>query len=407
MPAGSRYRYGKRLYRVAFRSIDAVGRLLASAARAVRRRPQPAEPQSILVVQLDHIGDAVLSTGMIRTLRERFPRAAIDVLAALWNADVFRGNPALRNVLVSECNWQARQPGRRAYLSEVLRQSRRLRRFGYDLGIDPRGDFLVACLLWLAGIPRRLGWDCGGGDFLLTDVVRWDAARHEAESRLALVEPLGVARNSVRTELFPTWADSYAVRESLASLGECHAPIIVLHVGAGTAAKQWPISHFRQLIERLTRELDGTVILVGAAGERCRVRQLAGATPRVVDWTGRLTLLQLAALAAEADLFIGGDSGPAHVAAAMGTPSVVLFSGTNRAECWRPVGDSVVILRSPVPCSPCHLKQCSVPGHPCMAGILPWEVIEAARSLLPPASSGAAARRELADTTAKRPRRAG
>jgi lipopolysaccharide heptosyltransferase II len=384
VPAGSRYRYSKRRYRILFRLLDRVGSALARVTRANRCPPLAAAPRSILVVQLDHIGDAVLSTGMLRVLHDNYPNAAIDVLAAPWNAEVFRGNPAVRQVLVSERNWQARQPGRRAYFAEVCQQSRRLRRFNYELGIDPRGDFLVACMLWLAGIPRRLGWDCGGGDFLFTDVTRWDGTRHEAASRVALLKPLGVAQSAARPALFPAWADYYAVRESLATISDCRSPIIVLHVGAGTAAKQWPIEYFARLVERLENELEATVILVGAADDQRRAQQLSRWAPRVINWTGRLSLMQLSALLAEADLFIGGDSGPAHVAAAMAAPSVVLFSGTNRADCWRPVGERVIVLRSPVPCSPCHLKSCPVRGHPCMGGTLPWEVFEAARSLLAP-----------------------
>ncbi len=382
VPRGSRYRYTKRRYRAAFRLLDSVGGLLTNFARCFRPAPPREEPRSILIVQLDHVGDAVLTTPVLAALRSRFPDAVIDVLAAPWNAPVFSGNPAVRHVHLSEHNWQARRPAQRAFLAEVVRQGRRLRRFQYDLAIDPRGDFFVVLTLWLAGIPRRLGWACGGGGFLLTDVASWDAARHEFESRRVLLEAIDVAPTGFQPELFPTWADRSAVREMLAEIAGRRSPFVVVHASAGTPAKQWPLEHFSQLVGRLTRELGATVALVGATDDRSRGRWIAHTCPLVVDWTGRLSLLQLASLLDETDVFIGGDSGPAHVAAAMGTPSIVLFSGTNRAECWRPVGDEVVVLREAVPCSPCHLNACPIAGHPCMSGVRPADVMEAVRGVL-------------------------
>jgi len=341
----------------------------------------PPRPRSILIVQLDHIGDAVLSTPMLRAIHTHFPDAAIDVLASQSNREVFEADSHVRRVHVSQRNWLARGAGAQSFLGEAFRLARHIRQLGYDLGIDPRGDFLVALVLWLAGIPRRLGWSCGGGGFLLTDLARWDASRHEAESRRALVEPLGIRNACTQPELFPSWADSYFVRESLASVPELRFPLIVVHVGAGTKAKRWPMNNMAELIERLVRELAGSVILVGDSADQPLGRTLARVCTGAIDWTGSLTLMQMAALLGEVDLFIGTDSGPAHIAAAMGAPTVVLFSGTNRVECWSPIGTDVQVLRRAVPCSPCHLKVCPVAGHPCMTEISPAEVFELARQI--------------------------
>jgi ADP-heptose:LPS heptosyltransferase len=99
------------------------------------------------------------------------------------------------------------------------------------------------------------------------------------------------------------------------------------------------------------------------------------AWPNVVDWTGQLTLIETAALIARADLFIGADSGPAHLAAAVGTPAMVLFSGTNRVEQWRPWGSHVTVLRHETACSPCHRQSCPWADHPCMSRLTPSEVL--------------------------------
>jgi ADP-heptose:LPS heptosyltransferase len=100
----------------------------------------------------------------------------------------------------------------------------------------------------------------------------------------------------------------------------------------------------------------------------------------VENWIGRLSLVELAAVLDRAALMIGADSGPAHMAAAVGTPTVVLFSGTNCQEQWRPPGEHVTVLAHDVPCRPCHQKKtCPVDGHPCMTGITPEQVAEAVR----------------------------
>jgi lipopolysaccharide heptosyltransferase II len=385
LPA-SRYRYAKRRYRALFGIVDRLGSAAGAALEAMRRptTPESLDPKRILVVQLDHIGDAVLTTPLLGSLKQRYPTANLDVLASQANHAIFRSSPHVARVHVSARNWHARRPRDQSWLPEVVRLGRQLRRFDYDWGIDPRGDFLVVLMLWLASIPRRVGWPCGGGAFLLTDVAAWDPSRHELESRRVLLERIGVRVPAAqfRPELAPSWSDLYCVRERLQSILELRTPLVALHIGAGTPAKRWPSTHWSALIATLLDRIDGTIVLLGDVQDSRLGRDLARRCANVVDWTGRLALMQMAAFLREANLFIGCDSGPAHIAAAMGTPSVVLFSGTNRSECWSPAGPMVQVLRNPVSCAPCHRKTCPVPGHPCLSGISPYRVAEIARATL-------------------------
>jgi ADP-heptose:LPS heptosyltransferase len=179
---------------------------------------------------------------------------------------------------------------------------------------------------------------------------------------------------------------------------------IVLHIGAGTPAKRWPPAHWRELLGRLLLEGDYAVALVGGAADQPRAREILGDLPwpNVLDLTGKLKLSRTAALLAEADLFIGADSGPAHVAAALETPVVVLFSGTNHAAQWQPRGRRVVVVRHEVACSPCHRRQCPWAEHPCMTRIAPTQVLSAAREMLtnlaPRAAVPESQRRETQET---------
>jgi ADP-heptose:LPS heptosyltransferase len=136
------------------------------------------------------------------------------------------------------------------------------------------------------------------------------------------------------------------------------------------------VPYWRALLERFLA--DGwRVAVVGGAEDLGVAAQLAP-HDNLGDWTGRLSVTQTTALLERADLFIGADSGPSHLAASVGIPSVVLFSGTNRVAQWRPWSRRTLVLRVAVPCRPCHEKICPLAGHPCMSGIAPDRVHRAA-----------------------------
>ncbi len=423
--ATGRYRYTKWRWRISVGILDAVGSILMAIWRAFRPGRRVDSPRKILVVQLDHMGDAILSTPIFPRLRAAYPDATIDVLASPSNREVFEADPEVDRVHLADRNWFERQPGRRALGSAVWTLGRTLRSGGYDLGIDVRGDILTVFVLALAGIPRRLGWAMGGGGFLLTDVARWVPGRHEVASRIALLDCLGLPddaparvrvhatdRDRVRvaqklrdawpgrpgrgmpwprlgrgspgiatSSAFLSWQDEPNAWDEPDSLhagrfGDS-APLLAIHLGAGAAAKRWPTRHWRDLIARFLE--DGwRVILVGGPDDVAVASAIEGHA-RLRDWTGRLAVTETAALLERADLFIGSDSGPAHLAASASTASVILFSGTNRPGQWRPWSRRALILRQKVACRPCHHKTCPLADHPCMTGLDPDRVYHSAR----------------------------
>jgi ADP-heptose:LPS heptosyltransferase len=423
--ATGRYRYTKWRWRISVRVLDAVGSILMAIWRVFRPARRVDSPRKILVVQLDHMGDAILSTPIFPRLRAAYPGATIEVLASPSNREVFEADPEVDRVHLADRNWFERRPGRRALGSAVWTLGRSLRSQGYDLGIDVRGDILTVFVLALAGIPRRLGWAMGGGGFLLTDVARWVPGRHEVESREALLDRLDLPQDSAtRVRVHATDRDRARVAQKLreawpgrsgrihamaatasgASLGigrtweaawknepnawdepeSLHAgrfgdpaPLLAVHLGAGAAAKRWPTRHWRGLIGRFLE--DGwRVILVGGPDD-VEVASAIEPHPRLRDWSNRLAVTETAALLERADLFIGSDSGPAHIAASASTASVILFSGTNRPRQWRPWSRRALVLRRKVPCRPCHHKSCPLADHPCMTGLDPDRVYRAAR----------------------------
>ncbi len=433
VPVG-RYRYSKWRWRIAVRALDALGALAIRPWRRFHPVPRVDNPRRILLVQLDHLGDAVLTSPMLLRLRAAYPEALIDVLASPSNREVFEADPRIHRVLLASRNWFDRDRGRRAMGSAVWALGRSLRRGRYDLGIDVRGDILTVIVLALAGIPRRVGWAMGGGGFLLTDVADWIPGRHEVSSRLALLGRLGIAaggparvavnvtdRDRIRVArwLREAWEEPRPVTVRTATVlkpirvgrakqtspvsgshrgvsgsaetenprddaewlhagrfGE-PAPLLAAHLGAGTAAKRWPPGHWKALITRFLD--DGWRVVVIGGPEDADAARVLEPHPRLRDWTGRMTVPETTAFLERADLFLGADSGPSHLAACSGTPSVVLFSGTNRLAQWRPWSRRSLVLRHDVPCRPCHHKVCPLADHPCMTGLNPDRVYRAAQ----------------------------
>ncbi len=396
-----RYRYVRLRWRLLFALIDALGWCLLGPARLAERmlrklRP-PATPRSILVVQLDHFGDAVLSTGFLRALGDYYPNASIEVLAAPWNRDILAACPEVDRLHVMQSPRFSRTR-RWAWLVETLRWGWKLRRRRFDLAIDVRGEFPQALILWLCGARRRLGWRSGGGGFLLTDSPLFVQGRHEVDSRRALLETLGakVGDHDVRPSFQPSdaarrwvdeWLDGWPRRSLTAADDRSRSSpkrLVVLHLGAGTPAKRWPSRHWGEVARRLVVAHRCRVVLIGD-GADCRAAQevIAGSDQQgLVDAAGKLNIDRLAALFARAALVVGADSGPAHLAAAVGAPVVALFSGTNDPKQWRPWGESVCVLRHAVACSPCHRQVCPLADHPCMNQLTPEVVLQTVAGML-------------------------
>lgn len=395
-----RYRYSRLRWRVLVNLIDGVGAVLMWFVRFLGG-PQPQKSvDRILIVQLDHLGDAVLTTSMLSGLRRKWPMATIDVLASIANADVFRASNEIQNVHVAERNWFERRSGCWSMLTAAWRLGRRMKMHNYDLGIDVRGDILSIFLLVLARIPRRAGWSMGGGGFWLTDVAQWVPGRHEVRSRMALLEAIQIAHSvdqPVSVKLDFNSSDRIAVEQHLSRLWSPHqwlqacvrgagamgaefstitpliAPLIVVHPGAGTQAKRWPVTYWRRLIDSL-RDAGFFVAMIGSEDDK-PFSGMVRHRPGVIDLTGQLQLTETLALLKRSELFIGVDSGPAHLAAVTGTRSVILFSGTNRPSQWRPWSRQVLGLRHRTKCSPCHQKLCPLADHACMTGMTPEHVL--------------------------------
>ena len=352
---------------------------------------------NILLIRLRLIGDVVFTTPALVALRQRFPQARISYLVERAAEPIVRHNPHLDRVIVAE------RPRGLTRLAYDLRLARELRRLRFDLVVDFHGGPRSAWLTRATGAPRRIGYRLPGRAWAYTIQLPWSRAlvppRHSVQNQWDLLTPLGIAapehgQPSVEMPEDRDAADRVLRRLQAAGI-ENDQPIVVMHASAGNPFRRWPAEHFARVAAELVRHHPSRRIIIssgpsesGAADDiAAAAQQLAGSARERIVRCGEFDLPELRALVGRAALFIGGDSGPLHVASTTDVPVVALFGPTlpERSMPWRSAGaPAIAIDAGPLPCRPCHQRSC-VPGDfRCLTRIAPEQVLAAAERLLAP-----------------------
>jgi lipopolysaccharide heptosyltransferase II len=348
----------------------------------------------ILLVRLRQIGDVVFTTPAIRALRQRFPDAHLTYVVESAAAPVVIHNPHLNEVIV------APRTGGLTGIVDDLALGRRLRAGRYDLALDFHGGPRASLLTWLSGAPTRIGYQIIGRSWMYTQRVarpRRLRSRHSVENQWDLLQVLDISppdRTRFPVEMPVEEAASRTVANRLALAGVTPADrVVVLHVSAGNPFRRWPIAYFVELVTALARDASNNRIVMTAgpserdAAERVVAaarKQLGDAGASVLS-CGEFSLSELRALLDRAALFIGGDSGPLHIAATTTVPIVGLYGPTLpvRSAPWRSERwTDVAVDAGELPCRPCDQRAC-VPGDfRCLTSIMPDRVFEAAMQAL-------------------------
>jgi lipopolysaccharide heptosyltransferase II len=349
-----------------------------------------AEVRRVLLLRLERIGDLLMVLDAIRDARAAWPAAEIDLAVGSWNAPLARLIPEITSIDVADAPWLSRGAGTMSW-SALIAHARGWRRRQYDLVVNFEPDIRSNGLAWLSGAPRRVGYWSAGGGALLTDALEYAPAAHVSENARVLIasaagrDAAAPSRARITPELEPP-ADATA--RAAERLGPARGPLIGVHVNGGRESKQWHLDRFARVARELAGARGATIVLTGSDADRPMVdvvkRDLANV--RVVDASGGMDVPTLAALLARLDLFITSDTGPMHLAAAMGTPVVALF-GPAQPERYGPRALLERIVRVDLPCSPCgrvRLPPERCRGHvpDCMDGITVSAVLHAANELL-------------------------
>lgn len=367
-------------------ALAAIGKVLGPPKSRATGVPERAR---ILVVRPDHLGDLLMLTPALARLRQAYPRAEIVGLVGPWGVPVLQNNPNLDRLIPWKFPWFDRRPRRSALdpYRSLLGLSTLLRRERFDLALQFRADFWWGALaVRLAGVPEQVGYDVPTVRPFLSHAIPLVHGLHAAEENLRLVEEVGGAGpNPPRLEFYPTPADDRRARELLGP--EDGRPLVALQVGAGAPVKLWPTERLAAVGRALVVKRGVRPVVVGGAGETRLVDEVAekvGAD--AIRLAGATTLGELGAVLQRCALVVGSDSGPLHLAVAVGTPTVHLYGPADPRR-FGPFGDPARhrVIQSSWPCCPCNQLAFSpdeLKLHRCMERIGVAEVLEASLDLL-------------------------
>ena len=387
-----------------------------------RARPATGPPRRVLLFRLERIGDLLMTVDALALLRSRLPEAELRLVVGSWNADLARLIPGIDTVETLDVPWLSRGGARPAPWTLAARVAR-WRRRAFDLALNFEPDIRSNALVGASGAARRIGYASGGGGAFLTDAAAYDKRVHVAVNARRLVEratatnarrlverataTVGTERVSepartpaaapaaAPTPQLRIPAESHASAARLLAGHDRHGPLIGLNPGAGRAVKEWPPERFARTAAALAGSDRATIVLLGSAAERPlgeAVRKRVGNEVPLIDLVGRTPLVDLAAVLARIQVLVTGDTGPMHLAAAVGTPVVGIFGPTDPAR-YAPLVDRSAVVHANLWCRPCHRTRrpparCLHGAPDCLIGVGADDVVAAVRSLLDGAPPG-------------------
>jgi heptosyltransferase-2 len=334
---------------------------------------------SLVVRAPNWVGDAVICLPALRALRRLLPDKHITLVSRPGSADIFIDADFIDEILIYD----------RGGLRSAAKQIREWKRRRFDLAVLFQNAFQAAAIAFLAQVPARIGYDTDRRGFLLThpiSVPGWKNGRHEIFYYLNIVGVLERAlfgKSDFET-VDPEFALSVSEdrKRKARKLVEVHGaqagrPLVLLCPGSvNSRAKRWPPERYAAVAERFD-EIGATVALIGSPDELEVSEEVCARTRRdPLVLTGETSVAEVTALISIADVLITNDTGPAHIGAALGTPTVVIFGPTNPLT-TRPFGPAGVMIRHQPDCAPCMLRDCPI-DHRCMTAITPEEVFDRA-----------------------------
>lgn len=349
----------------------------------------------LLAVRLDNIGDVVMLSPALRALKRAAPKARLTLMVSPAGAAAAELLVEVDEIVVHRALWQdargdmKHDPGREQLLIEELRAPRFDAVFVFTSFSQTPFPAAYAC--YLAGIPIRVAQSREFGGGVLTHWVRpLPDATHQVDRNLHLLTEVGVGLPvaGARTLRLNVTHEAQAQADALLREAGIRGGFVAVAPGATCSARRYPEERYKEVAARL-RQAGHDVVIVGGPKDVQVGQGLAEGLPGVLSLCGRTRLSELAGVLRRARLLIANDSGPMHVGDAMGCPMVILYSGTELEEQWRPRNAPVRLLRRPTACSPCYRFECPY-DRECLA-IAPGDVVAEVLTLL------AETTREVAD----------
>ena len=340
-------------------------------------------PERILVTRTDRLGDLVLSTPVFEALRRRFPDAYIACVTFLENREVIEGNPYLDEVILYD-----KKGSEKGWLGNLIFASKLAKR-RFDVAIHLHPTNRMHLVSWLAKIPVRIGYRKKNG-WALTRTLedrKAEGLKHEAEYNFDLLKFLGIENTQTLVPHFPLKErDRLSLAFLLENLGlDWEKPYAVFNPSASCPSKIWPADRFARLADELQGRHQLQIVLIGSRQDRrFAVKVREHLIRPVFDLSGKLSLGMLGWLLKKAKLLISNDSGPVHVARAVGAPVISIFgrnlSGLSPKR-WGPLGEGGKVIHKEVACPVCLAHNCRI-NFLCLDVVSVEDVLEETRGIL-------------------------
>jgi len=346
--------------------------------RKERQKIDPEAVKKILLIRLRRIGDVAMTTPALVLLRNHFPTASISYIVEAPSSQLLEQHPALDEIITIP-----RHPGNKEFFTLI----QKLRRQHYDVVFDLHGGPRAFLLTLLSGAGLKVGYKIKY-KHIFYNIKRprrpEQGYYHSVENHVNLVKTLGFVSENIPSLTLapPQKQQQQKIADFISDNALDQKKIICLHIGAGNRFRNWGLENLERLLTLLEQELNTVVVLIGAeedgaAAEKLLKRPEAG----VYSLVGKIDLQELQALMYRSALFIGPDSGPMHIAAAVQIPIIAFFGPTLPAH-FAPWKAHAVILEKEFACRPCRQTECIYSDYRCLMNITPEEVYKASLAVL-------------------------
>ena len=336
--------------------------------------PKDFTPKRILVVKLDHLGDVLLATPVFSNLRKAYPNTELQVLTGAWSRVILENHPDVDKVL--EYNSPAFcRSGQPTSFKNALQLFRHLRAEKYDLLVELRGDWRIVLFALLRVAPRRLNRP----SLQIANKLGFSqfSGTHETTRNLDVLARSGIP-TPIQTTTFSVtredgnWASNFLQTHRI----RVEQPFIVIHPGSPILLKRWQPERYAELSDWLITQKHAQILFVGVKDEIPIIRQIQNLMEgKSINIAGKTTITQLASILHKCHVFIGNDSGPMHLAAAVGTQTIGLY-GPSDPKRFGPVGDKCQTIKKKLDCPPCLGATCRFGTDGCMSKIQVEDVIQ-------------------------------
>jgi len=325
--------------------------------------------KKILIVQTAFIGDVILITPLIREVKKLFPYSSIDVLVTPETSTILEHNPNVSALLLFD--------KRKNKFKSFLGTLKEIGKSNYDIAFSPHSSLTTGLLLYITRIPIRVGFGRWLAQKLLTHKIYNIGNYHKIEKNLRLLSPFSNEKYSMQTEIFPTSDMILKATTLLTKISKVCNKVIAIAPGSNWFTKRWPKEYYELLVNKLV-ELNYCIVFIGSKDERNLCEKIMP-NKNSINFAGKLSIIESAAVIKLCDLMICNDSGALHIANAMQTDVMAFFGPTVKSIGYYPYRDNDTLLEIDLECRPCSTHGeniCKLGHHNCMRLIEPDFVVQ-------------------------------